>query len=83
MLPIARALKRWSVVLNWTGRVGPVPEGMSALVALRAKRLAERHAAIKAGLLQAAARFERERGYRAPYWEWVRLARQASRETGG
>lgn len=31
-LPSARLAKAWSVVGNWFGRIGPVPEGMSATV---------------------------------------------------
>lgn len=37
MLPIARAAKTYSAVLNMIGFVGPVPEGMSATAALRNK----------------------------------------------
>ena len=79
MLPLARLAKGWSVILNLFGGVGPVPEGMSATVALRAEALGERHGTIKAQTLRAAAALAAERGYRPPYWELVRLAREASR----
>lgn len=78
MLPLARLAKAYSVVLNWTGREGPVPEGMSATVALRARWLEATHASIKTEVLDAAAQFERDRGYRPPYWELVRMARAAT-----
>lgn len=77
MLPVARVMKAYSWVLNRFGRIGPVPEGMTATVALRVRALSERHAAIRARVEAAAAAFEREQGYRAPYWELVRMAREA------
>lgn len=77
MLPVARALKAYSWVLNRLGRVGPVPEGMSATVALRVQALGARHAALRAQVERAAAAFQEEHGYRAPYWDLVRLAREA------
>lgn len=77
MLPVARTLKAYSWVLNRMGRVGPVPEGMSATVALRVQALGARHGAIRADVERAAEAFQREHGYRAPYWDLVRLAREA------
>lgn len=77
MLPIARVAKACSVLLNLWGSEGPVPEGMSATVALRARWLAQRHAAIKAGVLVRARAFEIEYGYRPPYWTLVDLARDS------
>lgn len=79
VLPLARVAKAWSVLLNLFGAVGPVPEGMSAATALRAESLGERHGAIRARVIERAARFERERGYRPPYWELVKIAREAAR----
>jgi hypothetical protein len=43
MLPFVRGLKAWSVVKNWFGGVGPIPEGMSASTALRVDRLTTQH----------------------------------------
>lgn len=79
MLPLARLTKAYSWLLNQLGRQGPVPEGMSATTALRARALAERHGAIRARLIASAERYRASRGYRAPYWELVRLARVAAR----
>jgi hypothetical protein len=78
LLPLARLAKAYSVIVEAFGGEGPVPEGMSATVALRAQWLEGTHAAIKAEVLEAAEAFERERGYRPPYWELVRMAREAS-----
>lgn len=74
-LPLARMAKAYSWVLNVLGREGPVPEGMSATTALRARALAERHHAIRERLVVAADAYRSRRGYRPPYWELVRLAR--------
>jgi hypothetical protein len=81
MLPLARLAKGYSAILNVLGRAGPVPEGMSATAALRHKAFSKRHAAIKARLLRLAAEFKRRTGYPPPYWELVKLARQAMRES--
>jgi hypothetical protein len=80
LLPLVRLSKLYSVGLNALGRVGPIPEGMSATAALRVDRYQARHRALVARVLVLAEEFKRERGYRAPFWELVRLARQAERE---
>lgn len=82
MLPIARILKGWSWVKNRFGAAGPIPEGMSATVALRVEWLRERHRRIKADVEAAANAFRDEHGYRPPYWELVRLANEARESTG-
>lgn len=76
-LPFARLAKGYSVAKNWLRAVGPIPEGMSAATALRVQRLKNQHAAIHARLLVKAEAFQSERGYGPPYWELVRLAREA------
>ncbi len=83
LLPVVRLLKGYSVLKNWFGGVGPVPEGMSATAALKNDAFSTRHAAIKARLTDLAARFRETHGYRPPYWELVKLARQAKSETDG
>jgi len=77
MLPVARLAKAWSATLNRFGKVGPVPEGMSATTALRADYLTVTHDAIRASVLKKAVDFKRERGYAPPYWELARMAREA------
>ncbi len=76
-LPLARAAKAYSVVLNWLGRRGKIPEGMSATVALRADQYRADHAAIKKRLTSLADTFRETHHYSPPYWELVRLADQA------
>ena len=82
MLPAARLAKLYSSLLNAVGRVGPVPEGLSAYSALRNRQFTRVHAAIKGRTLALVEEFARTRGYAPPYWELVRLARQARTEAG-
>lgn len=77
MLPFARIMKAYSTVMNLFDKVGPIPEGMDATAALRNDRFSKRHAAIKEQLLKSAEEFRTAHGYRPPYWELVRLAREA------
>lgn len=79
MLPPARLAKAWSVLLNYFGQVGPIPEGMSATTALRVDYLTRQHAARKALLEERVRMFRSQFGYTPPYWELVRLARETHR----
>ena len=79
-LPPARALKGYSLLLNLFGGVGPVPEGMGATAALRNTEFSGTHETIKERLVILAEEFSAARGYRPPYWELVRLAREARDE---
>ncbi len=78
-LPIARVIKAYSFVLNCFGKIGPVPEGMSATAGLRNQWYTRRHAAIKVRVFEEAKRFEQERGYPPPYWRLVEIAGQAKK----
>ena len=66
--------KAYSVIINGFGGVGPVPEGMSAGVAVKAMELEKKHKRLKQQVLSSAALFEEKNGYRPPYWELVRMA---------
>ena len=79
-LPFARLAKGWSLVQNLFGEAGPVPEGMSATVALRVQAMRARHGAIKERVMLAAEAFVTEAEYRPPYWVLVEMAREAARE---
>jgi hypothetical protein len=57
MLPVARILKAYSVVLNWFGGVGPVPEGMSATSALRHRWLVGEHNRMRDEVLRGVEKF--------------------------
>jgi len=77
LLPFARIAKAHSAVLNGFGRAGPVPESMSATAAMRHRAFTKKHAAFKARLLLLASEFKGRKGYNPPYWELVKLAREA------
>ncbi|MBT3231319.1 MAG: hypothetical protein HN356_00745 [Calditrichaeota bacterium] len=77
MLPIARIVKAYSFILNLFGGTGPVPEGMNSSTALRNKRFSKDHNEIKENLQPLIKQFEHDKGYSPPYWELVRLAREA------
>ena len=82
LLPPTRLAKAYSAALNALGKTGPVPEGMSATVALRVKRFRRDHSSITARVLFLAGAYERQHGYAPPYWELIKLARQARRDLG-
>lgn len=77
-LPLARFAKGYSWVLNLFGVVGPVPEGMSATVALRAQWLIGRHELLKSTVLEKSRVFQEQHGYRPPYWRLFSFAREAA-----
>ena len=77
MLPLARIVKLYSVILNSFGMVGPIPEGMSSTSSLRYTWLVDRHATMKASVLADVERFRKENDYTPPYWELVKMARRA------
>jgi hypothetical protein len=77
MLPIARLANLYSVVLNQFGEIGPIPEGMDATAALKNQWFGQQHRLAKSRLLKRIAKFEQDNGYAPPYWELVKLARQA------
>jgi len=81
LLPVARVMKGYSAMRNAFGGIGPVPEGMNATAALRHKQFNQTHLAIKERTLALAATFQNEHGYRPPYWELFRIAREAKKES--
>ena len=80
MLPIARLVKAYSVILNWFEKVGPIPEGMSATAGLRNKWFSATHTKIKVRVMELADQFKLQNGYMPPYWELFKLAQQAKSE---
>jgi Permuted papain-like amidase enzyme, YaeF/YiiX, C92 family len=80
LLPLARIVKGYSVIMNLFGKPGPIPEGMSATAALRTQYYDKQHEAIKKRLAIKAHQFKAENGYAPPYWELVKLARAAKGE---
>ena len=82
LLPLARIVKGYSVVMNLLGKTGPVPEGMSATAALRTQYYDKRHEAIKERLSRKADQFKADHGYAPPYWELVKIARTVKDDVG-
>jgi hypothetical protein len=80
MLPPTRLVKAYSATLNVFGGVGPIPEGMDSTAALRNLELTSMHEKIRDRVLAQAATFQKQQGYRPPYWELVRMANQARKE---
>jgi len=78
LLPGVRILKGLSAVLNSVGRVGPVPEGMSATIASRVLTFSWHHRDIREHVLADAEAFERRYGYRPPEWELLAFAQSAA-----
>ncbi|MCK4858326.1 MAG: hypothetical protein KAT58_10180 [candidate division Zixibacteria bacterium] len=76
MLPVARVVKLYSVVLNLFGEVGLIPEGMSPTAALQHQWLGKQHQLAKTELSVRVAEFEHTNGYTPPYWELVKMARE-------
>jgi hypothetical protein len=79
----AGLVKAYSAVLNLFGATGPIPEGMETTAALRNVTLSERHEGIKKEVLDQAATFLEKQGYKAPYWELVRMANKSRLELAG
>jgi hypothetical protein len=79
-LPIARAMKCYSLILNVFGSEGPVPEGMSAEAALKNVSYSDTHDLIESQLIVIANQVETQKGYTPPYWELVSLARKVRDE---
>ncbi|KPK34358.1 MAG: hypothetical protein AMK70_07650 [Nitrospira bacterium SG8_35_1] len=77
LLAPARILKAYSMALNSAGGIGPVPEGMPALNAVKNQWLGKMHKQTKLGVIEAATAFEQTNGYRPPYWELVTMAQEA------
>jgi hypothetical protein len=77
MLPMARVLKAWSWLQNQFGKEAMIPEGMSAVQALKNNSFVEKHKQLKAATEKAVATFEQQQGYRPPYWQLIKLARAA------
>ncbi|MBO6523001.1 MAG: hypothetical protein JJ971_04185 [Balneolaceae bacterium] len=76
LLPVVRVIKGYSVIKNWFGGIGPVPEGMSATQALKSDAFISRHENLKRETRKSAEEFETQYGYTPPYWELVKLARE-------
>ena len=81
MLPFARVVKLYSLVLNMFDKDGPVPEGMSPEAALRVGDFEDKFGKLKSRLNDLAEDFRKKEGYTPPYWQLVKMAKTAKDET--
>lgn len=79
-LPIARVLKGYCMIKNRLGKIGLIPEGMSATQALKNETFVAMHAAVKNKTLLLAEEFMKNNGYQPPYWQLVKFATNAASE---
>jgi hypothetical protein len=78
-LPMVRLAKGYSWVIGRFGKLGPVPEGMSATAALRNQAFSERQRRLAATMAVAVDSVTKDQGYPPPYWSLLSLAREAVR----
>lgn len=79
-LPIVRVIKGYCIVKNMFGKIGMIPEGMSATKALKNQTFVAMHVRVKNKIMQLADKFFKKNGYRAPYWQLVKFAEAAANE---
>ena len=79
-LPLARCAKAYSWVLERFGRIGPVPEGMSAAAALRSRAFSDRERRLAGRVAAQATMLASGQGYPPPFWTLLELARRAAAE---
>lgn len=77
-LPVARVLKAYSWVRTRFGGIGPIPEGMAPAAALRNASFSTRQRRLAERVRREAEALAATRGYQAPYWVLLELARDAA-----
>jgi len=77
-LPIVRIIKGYCMIKNRFGKIGMIPEGMSATQALKNQTFVAMHVDLKNNTVQLAEDFIKQYGYRPPYWQLIRLAEKAA-----
>jgi Permuted papain-like amidase enzyme, YaeF/YiiX, C92 family len=77
-LPIVRVVKGYCMIKNRFGKIGMIPEGMSATKALKNQTFVAMHVQVKNKTMQMADEFFKKNGYRAPYWQLVKFAEAAA-----
>ncbi len=77
-LPIVRVIKGWCLVKNYFGKSALIPEGMSATQASKNQYFVAMYNKLKAETINLAEEFVKTNHYRPPYWQLVKLAREAN-----
>jgi hypothetical protein len=78
-LPIVRVIKGYSMIKNMFGKIGMIPEGMSATKALKNQTFVAMHVDVKNKVMQMADEFIKKNGYRPPYWQLIKFAETAAK----
>ena len=73
-LPIVRVLKGYCMIKNLFGKIGIIPEGMSATSALKNQSFEAMHVWLKNKTIKLAKDFIKKNGYRPPYWQLIKFA---------
>ncbi|MGB5271711.1 YiiX/YebB-like N1pC/P60 family cysteine hydrolase [Eudoraea sp.] len=77
MLPVARVIKAYSLLLNSIGKEGIIPEGMGAVTALKNTDFVDRFKECKSITELKINAFKEENEYLPPYWQLVRMAEES------
>jgi hypothetical protein len=79
-LPVVRVIKGYCMIKNMFGKIGMIPEGMSATKALKNQTFVAMHVDVKNKTMRMADEFMKKNGYRPPYWQLIKLAEEAVNE---
>ncbi len=79
ILPLYRIAKAYSWILNKIGKVGPVPEGMDGLTALRVTTFNKKHAKLVEQIQARSEVYTKEQKHLPPYWDLVKIAEEELR----
>jgi len=82
MLPVARVVKGYSLILNLLNLEGPIPEGMSATQGLKNNTFEKHHEQIRTLSEEKARQFLKANGYIPPYWQMITMAEESLQEVG-
>jgi hypothetical protein len=77
-LPIVRIIKGYCMIKNRFGKIGMIPEGMSATQALKNQSFVAMHVELKNKTIRLTDEFIKQYGYRPPYWQLIRFAEKAA-----
>lgn len=79
-LPVVRIVKGYCMIKNLFGKIGMIPEGMSATKALKNQTFVAMHVRVKNKTQQMADDFYNQNGYKPPYWQLVKFAEAAAKQ---
>lgn len=80
MLPIARVIKLYSMILNLLGKEGTIPEGLSPESALKSETYKKYHSEISETVTREVEKFISQNNYTPPYWELYNISKNKTEE---